>query len=62
MDSDSTTLTEVVDKSVAVFCSCCGPVGLWSVRSRAGGGIGGSRVATNSSEVVRDAGGRGGSI
>ena len=61
MDSDSTRLTEVVDKSVAVFFSCCDPV-LWSVRSRAGGGIGGSRVATNSSEVVRDAGGRGGSI
>ena len=62
MDSDSTRLTEVVDKSVAVFCSCCGPVGLWSVRPRAGSGIGGFRVAANSSEVVRDAEGRDGSM
>lgn len=62
MDSDSTRLTEVVDKSVAVFCSCCGPVGLWSVRSRAGDGIGGSRVAANSSEMVWDGGGRDGSM
>jgi hypothetical protein len=52
VDSDSTRLTEVVDKSVAVFCSRCGPVGLWSVRSRAGDGIEGFRVAANSSEVV----------
>ena len=62
MDSDSTRLTEVVDKSVAVLCSCCGPVGLWGVRSRAGGGIGGFQVAANSSEVVWDGGGRDGSM
>lgn len=52
MDSDSTGLTEAIDKSVAVFCSCSGPVGLWSVRSQASGGIEGSRVAADSSEVV----------
>jgi len=62
VDSDSTRLTEVVDKSVAVLCSCCSPIGLWSVRSRAVGGIGGSRVAANSSEVVWDGGGRDGSM
>jgi hypothetical protein len=62
VDSGSTKLTEVVDKSVAVFCSCCGPVGLWSVRSRASGRIEGSRVAANSSEVVWDGGGRDGSM
>lgn len=47
VDSDSTTLTEVVDESVAVFCSCGDLVRFWSVRSRAGGGIGGFRVAVN---------------
>jgi hypothetical protein len=62
MDSDSTRLTEVVDKSVAVFWSCCGPAGLWSVRSRTGCGIRGSWFAANSSEVVWDGGGIDGSM
>lgn len=62
MDSDSTRSIGVVDESVAVFCSCGDPVRFWSVRPRVGSGIGGSRVATNSSEVVWDGGGRDGSM
>ena len=62
MDLDSTRLAEVVEESVAVFGSCGDPVRFWSVRSPAGGGTRGSRVAANSSEVVREAGGRDGSM
>ena len=62
MDSDSTRSTGVVDESVAVCCSCDDPVRFWSVRPQAGSGIGGFWVAANSSEVVRDAEGRDGSM